>query len=111
MSAGSDGAVRSARRQAGEQDGEQRLAGDRQVVLAMGSNLGDRLAHLQAGVDALAAEPGLAVMAVSAVFETSPVGGPSQPDYLNAVLLARSARPARWILRVCLAAERARGRA
>lgn len=80
------------------------------VVLALGSNLGDRLAHLQAGSDALAASPGLGVTAVSAVFETSPVGGTPQPDYLNAVLLARSDRPARWILQVCLATELARGR-
>jgi len=82
----------------------------RQVVLALGSNLGDRLAMLQAGIDALAAEPGLAVTAVSAVYETAPVGGPPQPDYLNAVLLALSALPARAILRRCQAAEAAAGR-
>ncbi len=83
---------------------------ERQVVLALGSNLGDRLAMLQAGIDALAAEPGLAVTAVSAVFQTAPVGGPAQPDYLNAVLLALSALPARSILRRCQAAEAAAGR-
>lgn len=85
-------------------------AGERQVVLALGSNLGDRLAHLQAGVDALAAEPGMVLTAVSAVFQTSPVGGPEQPDYLNAVLLAVSALPAISVLRLCLATERARDR-
>jgi 2-amino-4-hydroxy-6-hydroxymethyldihydropteridine diphosphokinase len=84
--------------------------GQRPIVLALGSNLGDRLAHLQAGIDALAAEPGITVIAVSAVYETSPVGGPQQPDYLNAVLLAASALPARSILHLCLAAERARDR-
>lgn len=84
--------------------------GRRRVVLALGSNLGDRLAHLQAGVDSLAAEPGIAVTAVSAVYETSPVGGPEQPDYLNAVMLADSALPSRSILHLCLAAERARDR-
>jgi 2-amino-4-hydroxy-6-hydroxymethyldihydropteridine diphosphokinase len=51
------------------------------AVLGIGSNLGDRLAALQAAVDLL--EP----TAVSAVFESTPVGGPPQPDYLNAVLL------------------------
>lgn len=55
------------------------------VVLALGSNLGDRLAMLQAAVDRLAESPGVSVLAVSSVYETEPVGGPAQPDYLNAV--------------------------
>ena len=82
----------------------------RQLVLALGSNLGDRLETLQAGLDALASAPGIALQAVSAVFETSPVGGPDQPDYLNAVLLASSALPCQEILRVTQAAEHAQGR-
>src|SRR5262249_44505961 len=82
----------------------------RQCVLALGSNIGDRLASLQAGIDALASGPGVMPNAVSAVFETTPVGGPDQPDYLNAVLLARSALPAAEILRRCQAAEQASGR-
>jgi 2-amino-4-hydroxy-6-hydroxymethyldihydropteridine diphosphokinase len=82
----------------------------RQLVLALGSNLGDRLAILQAGLDALADTPGIALHAVSAVFETSPVGGPDQPDYLNAVLLASSALPCQEILRLTQAAEHAQGR-
>jgi 2-amino-4-hydroxy-6-hydroxymethyldihydropteridine diphosphokinase len=82
----------------------------RPVVLALGSNLGDRLANLQSGIDALAAAPGITATAVSAVFETSPVGGPDQPYYLNAVLLANSDLPAREILGRCQAAEQARGR-
>jgi 2-amino-4-hydroxy-6-hydroxymethyldihydropteridine diphosphokinase len=53
--------------------------------VALGSNLGDRLAHLQGAVDGLAARPGVAVDAVSAVYETDPIG-PEQPDYLNAVV-------------------------
>jgi 2-amino-4-hydroxy-6-hydroxymethyldihydropteridine diphosphokinase len=82
----------------------------REVVLALGSNLGDRLANLQAGVDALTSGPEITATAVSAVYETSPVGGPDQPDFLNAVLLAVSALPARALLDRCQAAERARGR-
>lgn len=82
----------------------------RPVVLALGSNIGDRLANLQAGADHLASAPGLRLSAVSAVFETTPVGGPAQPDYLNAVLLADSDLPARSILDHCQAAERALGR-
>ena len=85
-------------------------AGPREVVLALGSNLGDRLANLQAGIDALTAGPEITATAVSAVYETRPVGGPEQPDYLNAVLLAVSALPARAVLDRCQAAERERGR-
>ena len=94
----------------GEMPGRAAAAAPREIVLALGSNLGDRLANLQAGIDALAASGGIAAMAVSGVFETSPVGGPDQPDYLNAVLLATSGLPARAVLDRCQAAERARGR-
>jgi 2-amino-4-hydroxy-6-hydroxymethyldihydropteridine diphosphokinase len=80
------------------------------VVLALGSNLGDRLANLQAGLDTLGAEPGLAEVAVSPVYETDPVGGPAQPDYLNAVLVAQTSLPAHAVLDRCQAAETALGR-
>jgi 2-amino-4-hydroxy-6-hydroxymethyldihydropteridine diphosphokinase len=80
------------------------------VVLGLGSNLGDRLANLQAAVDALCGPPGLGFLAVSPVYETAPVGGPSQPDFLNAVLLAVTALPARAVLDRAHAAEAARHR-
>lgn len=51
------------------------------AVLSIGSNLGDRLAHLRVAVHVLA--PG----AVSGVFETAPWGDVEQDDFLNAVLL------------------------
>jgi 2-amino-4-hydroxy-6-hydroxymethyldihydropteridine diphosphokinase len=70
----------------------------RSVVLALGSNLGDRRDILQGGVDAIAAIPEVQLMAVSPVYETAPVGGPAQPDYLNAVLLARTTLPSRILL-------------
>jgi 2-amino-4-hydroxy-6-hydroxymethyldihydropteridine diphosphokinase len=79
----------------------------RTVVLALGSNLGDRLANLQRGVDFLGVEPGLADVAVSPVYETVPVGGPGQPDYLNAVLVASTSLPARAVLGRARAAEEA----
>ena len=68
------------------------------VVLALGSNLGDRQDILQGAVDAIVGLPGVRVTAVSPVYETVPVGGPAQPDYLNAVVLADVARPARELL-------------
>jgi 2-amino-4-hydroxy-6-hydroxymethyldihydropteridine diphosphokinase len=54
------------------------------VVLSIGSNLGDRLAHLQSVVDGLAG----AVRAVSPVYETDPWGGVEQGPFLNAVVIA-----------------------
>jgi 2-amino-4-hydroxy-6-hydroxymethyldihydropteridine diphosphokinase len=57
------------------------------VVLAVGSNLGDRLGTLQGCVQAIGGLPDTDVLAISPVYETAPVGGPAQPDYLNAVLI------------------------
>jgi 2-amino-4-hydroxy-6-hydroxymethyldihydropteridine diphosphokinase len=54
------------------------------VVLSVGSNLGDRLAHLQSVLDGLRG----AVRAVSPVYETDAWGGVDQGPFLNAVLLA-----------------------
>jgi 2-amino-4-hydroxy-6-hydroxymethyldihydropteridine diphosphokinase len=68
------------------------------VVLAVGSNLGDRQDILQGAVSAIVGLPGVRVTAVSPVYETAPVGGPAQPDYLNAVVLADVSRPARELL-------------
>ncbi len=58
------------------------------VVIAMGANLGDVPAVLADAVGAIADLPGVRVRAVSPLVETDPVGGPQQPVYLNAVLLA-----------------------
>ena len=60
----------------------------RRVVLAAGANLGDRLGTLQGCVEAIGRLPETDVLAISPVYETDPVGGPAQPDYLNAVLIA-----------------------
>ncbi|MBJ8345973.1 2-amino-4-hydroxy-6-hydroxymethyldihydropteridine diphosphokinase [Antrihabitans sp. YC2-6] len=54
------------------------------AVLSIGSNLGDRLGHLQSVLDSLGAN----VSAVSAVYETAPWGGVDQQDFLNAVVVA-----------------------
>ncbi len=87
----------------------QRGAASRTVVIALGSNLGGRLENLQRGLEVLCGD-GLDCFAVSAVFQTAPVGGPDQDDFLNAVLLARSSLPARAILERCQRAEAALGR-
>jgi 2-amino-4-hydroxy-6-hydroxymethyldihydropteridine diphosphokinase len=53
----------------------------------VGSNLGDRLGTLHGCVQAIGGLPETDVLAISPVYETAPVGGPAQPDYLNAVLI------------------------
>lgn len=65
------------------------------AVLSIGSNLGDRLAHLQAVVDAL----GEHVVALSPVYATAPWGPVEQPDFLNAVVIADDPQtaPADWL--------------
>jgi dihydroneopterin aldolase/2-amino-4-hydroxy-6-hydroxymethyldihydropteridine diphosphokinase len=60
------------------------------VVIALGANLGPVQSTLEAAVRQLADVEGLRITAVSELFETDPVGGPEQPDYLNAVVLART---------------------
>ena len=59
----------------------------RRAALALGSNLGDRLEFLQAAVDALTESSEIVPVGISSVYETEPIGGPSeQPAFLNAVL-------------------------
>jgi 2-amino-4-hydroxy-6-hydroxymethyldihydropteridine diphosphokinase len=77
------------------------------AVLSLGSNLGDRLAHLR---DAVAGFTG-ALVAVSPVYETAPWGGVEQDDFLNAVLLVDDPATDAWgWLRRGQALERASGR-
>lgn len=78
----------------------------REGVLSLGSNMGDRLAHLQAAVDVL--RP-FGLRAVSPVYETDPVGGPEQEPYLNAVVLVDGAAPRR-LLEIAHAIEASRRR-
>jgi 2-amino-4-hydroxy-6-hydroxymethyldihydropteridine diphosphokinase len=75
------------------------------AVLALGANLGDRAATLQAALDGLGAKT--TVVAVSAIFETAPVGGPPQPDYYNAVVLVETALAAPDLLTLAQSLEAA----
>ncbi len=68
------------------------------VVLALGSNLGDRFGTLRGALDALFEKPELTFVAVSPVYETDPVGGPEQGAYLNAVVIAESTLEPRALL-------------
>lgn len=83
----------------------------RRCVLALGSNLGDRLPTLQGAVEALADTPEVWLTAVSPVYETDPVDAPDGSQlFLNAVVLLDTTLPARTLLDRALAIEDAYGR-
>lgn len=80
----------------------------RRVVLALGSNLGERLASLQGAVDAIADTPDVWVTGVSPVYETEPIDCPDgSKNFLNAVVLADTTLAANRLLERAMAIEEA----
>ena len=81
------------------------------AFVALGSNLGDRAAHLARAVEGLARLPSTRVAAVSSWIETDAVGGPpGQPRYLNGVARIETELAPRALLDRLLAIERGAGR-
>lgn len=81
------------------------------AVLGLGSNLGDRLAHLSTAVHEIDRLPGVEVLSVSPVVETDPVGGPvGQDRYLNAVAAVRTSLSPLRLLHGCQDVEQRHGR-
>jgi len=78
----------------------------RRAVLALGSNLGERLYSLQGAIDALKDTPDVFVTAVSPIYESTPVDAPEgSEDYLNAVVLIDTTLSAPRLMDRCLAIE------
>ena len=84
--------------------------GGETAFLGLGSNVGDRFAHLQAAVDRLHATDGIRVEEVSSVYETDPVGGPEQEPYYNVVVRVATALSPRRLLKACAVVEQTGGR-
>jgi 2-amino-4-hydroxy-6-hydroxymethyldihydropteridine diphosphokinase len=83
---------------------------ERVGYLGLGSNVGDRQAHLRAAVAALR-EHGVEVEAVSSLYETEPVGEVlDQPDFLNAAVRIRTDLAPEELLDLCKAIEIEQGR-
>ncbi len=83
----------------------------RKVVYCLGSNLGERMANLQGGIDAIRDTPDVMVVDISSVYETKPVGAPEDsPDFLNLVIVAETTLEPRTLLERALAVEDAFGR-
>ncbi|MEY2437460.1 MAG: 2-amino-4-hydroxy-6-hydroxymethyldihydropteridine diphosphokinase [Acidimicrobiaceae bacterium] len=82
------------------------MAERRRVVLALGSNLGDRRRYLREAIDSING-----VTAVSGVYETEPMGGPGgQGPYLNVVVAVETDAEPRALLGMCRRLEAAAGR-
>ena len=78
------------------------------AVISLGANVGDPKANLDLAVALL--REATDVIAVSSYLQTKPVGGPEQPDYLNAVAIVESDLPAKDLLALLNGIETAMGR-
>src|SRR5690349_22171819 len=83
----------------------------RQAIIALGSNLGDRLQRIQGGVAAIEDTPEVKIVGISSIYETTPVDSPVDAGpYLNAVVLIDTTLTVHQLLDRALAIEDAFGR-
>jgi 2-amino-4-hydroxy-6-hydroxymethyldihydropteridine diphosphokinase len=80
------------------------------AAIALGSNVGDRGAHIAFALEALGRLPGTRMLAKSTIIETAPVGPGPQGPYLNAAAVLETILPPHELLSHLLAIERQRGR-
>jgi 2-amino-4-hydroxy-6-hydroxymethyldihydropteridine diphosphokinase len=80
------------------------------VIVGLGSNLGDRLAALRAAFSALKATPFVSILKASPIYQTPPWGAAGSPAFLNACVLLKTELPLDAILGVSLGIESAMGR-
>jgi len=81
------------------------------AYIGLGSNLGNRLAFLRGGRDALAGKPGIELVQAAGVYETEAVGGPpDNPMFLNTVLQVATTLDPHQLLEACLSVEDEFGR-
>jgi 2-amino-4-hydroxy-6-hydroxymethyldihydropteridine diphosphokinase len=85
-------------------------AGPATAYLALGSNLGDRAAHIRSALAALATHPAVELLGASPLYETPPWGPVPQGPYLNACAVVATTLSPRALLDLCLAVERRAGR-
>ena len=89
---------------------ETRRATGSRAFIALGSNVGDRAAHLASARHQLGGLPGTRLIAASAIEETAPLGPIPQPAYLNQMVLIDTDLDPDALLARCLEIERAAGR-
>jgi 2-amino-4-hydroxy-6-hydroxymethyldihydropteridine diphosphokinase len=80
------------------------------VYLGLGSNLGDRAANIDQGLARLDAHPDIAVVRVSPLYETAPVGPVAQADFYNGAAEIETQLEPDGLLGILLATEKLLGR-
>lgn len=80
------------------------------VVVGLGSNLGNRADYLEKAVSLLGTVPGLNVLKSSRIYESDPADGSGQPSYLNSVVLLETSLTPDSLLKVCIKIEADCGR-
>jgi 2-amino-4-hydroxy-6-hydroxymethyldihydropteridine diphosphokinase len=78
------------------------------AVISLGANIGNPEEQIALAIAML--REATEVVAVSSIYETEPVGGPDQPNYLNAICIAESDLPAADLLSVLHGIEKTLGR-
>ena len=68
------------------------------AFVGLGSNLGDRVAHLRRALEGMSAIPKTEVVRVSSTYDSEPAGAPGEPRYLNAVAELSTTLSARGLL-------------
>ncbi len=79
------------------------------VAIALGSNLGDSIAILEAAIKALEKMPGIEIIIVSSWYETKAIG-PPQPNYINGCVSVRTEQKPHSLLQILLEIEKEFGR-
>lgn len=85
------------------------MSQSQQCAIALGSNLGDSSAILEAAIVMLAKTPGITVTSQSSWYQTAPVG-PPQPDYLNGCVIIDVQLTPQDLLQTTLSIEKQFGR-
>ncbi len=80
------------------------------AYIGVGSNVGDREAFCRRAVAALSSHRSISVLAVSGLYETSPVGGPPQRSFINLVAKISTEMTPRGLLEECRRIEQVLGR-
>ncbi len=80
------------------------------VYIGIGSNIGDRKSNFKKAISFFNNEPGVEVIEVSDFYDTKPVGGPPQENYLNGVLRAETELSPKELLKCLKKIEKEMGR-
>ncbi|HEX5018019.1 MAG TPA: 2-amino-4-hydroxy-6-hydroxymethyldihydropteridine diphosphokinase [Actinomycetes bacterium] len=68
------------------------------AAFGLGSNVGDRVQHVRDAIAEIGDESGVSTVGVSQLVETDPVGGPEQPEFINAVVVVDTVLQPRELL-------------